>query len=161
MYATVELARWVVMTMRPDDDAAPGLPEGTEEVSRVFDGTLASVPAARQFALDHLGWIEAPRQDELAVLVTELVTNAVVHVGGDVRVSLCFDRATVRVEVEDGGEGSPRVLAASPVAEGGRGLRIVDALAEEWGVESDGTGKVVWCVLSATAAGPGTGRTGS
>lgn len=145
------------MMTRPGDDAKRTPPGGVAEVSRVFEGTLASVPAARQFALDHLAWVVSPCRGQLALVVTELVTNAVVHVGGAVRVSLSFDRLAVRVEVGDGGDGRPRVVGSPPEAEGGRGLQIVEALAENWGVDRAGTGKVVWCVVPVAPAATGMG----
>lgn len=97
--------------------------------------------------------------DVIAVLA-ELVGNAIRHAeplpGGVVRVAwrLRVDDAgseAVTVRVTDGGAAN-RFPALRPVgteAVDGRGLRIVVALAERWGIERDGLGQSVWAALSA------------
>jgi polar amino acid transport system substrate-binding protein len=93
------------------------------------------------------------RQDDLLLCVSELATNALLHgvpPGRGYRVRLVRFEDAVRVEVHDSGGGVPRLRAAGGGAAGegagGRGLRIVDALADRWGVEGrEGPGKAVWC----------------
>jgi anti-sigma regulatory factor (Ser/Thr protein kinase) len=98
--------------------------------------------------------------DAVAVLA-ELVGNAVRHAnplpGGVVRVawrlrpagSESADRDTVEVRVTDGGAGEqPRVRAVATDAVDGRGLSIVAALSDRWGVDRDGLGQSVWAELS-------------
>ena len=95
--------------------------------------------AARARAeVDALG-LDRDRGQELKLVVSELVTNAVLH--GDAPISLRLRKtdATVEGEVTDGGEGfaggTPK--AAGPDdAEGGRGLFLVDALCSHWEVDS-------------------------
>jgi anti-anti-sigma regulatory factor len=86
-----------------------------------------------------------------AVLVaSELVTNAVVHTQGPLRLRLEWREEQLYVAVHDG---SPRLLRLAvdpgdPEAEGGRGLLIVDQLASRWGVRQPREGgKVIWCLL--------------
>ncbi|MEV6056925.1 ATP-binding protein [Streptomyces sp. NPDC052107] len=87
--------------------------------------------------------------DTAELLLTELATNALRHGRGpeiDVHVYLKDDRCVM--EVDDGSPHRPRLRQAGPEDEGGRGLFLVQALAEEWGVSPDGT--TTWCTLPLT-----------
>lgn len=101
------------------------------------------------------------RQGLLADVVAvagELVGNAVRHAaplpGGVIRVAWrlrhsSYGKSVVEVRVTDGGATQPpRVRRAGPEAVDGRGLAIVSALADRWGVERDGLGQSVWAELS-------------
>ena len=81
--------------------------------------------------------IERETDSRLSVLVTELVTNAVRHGGGSVRLSVQHADGVVRAEVRDGGAGFDRSakLAIEGNADGGFGLKIVDRMADRWGAE--------------------------
>ncbi|WP_167536421.1 ATP-binding protein [Streptomyces ficellus] len=99
--------------------------------------------------------------DDLALIATELATNAVEHAGTSARVTLALreaepGRRVVRLEVEDTGPGfDPR--SATPVRPGpdpgescsGRGLQLVAALSCAWGARPTDTGQLVWAELSA------------
>ncbi|HEX8102225.1 MAG TPA: ATP-binding SpoIIE family protein phosphatase, partial [Solirubrobacteraceae bacterium] len=111
-----------------------------------------SAAAARRWlerALDGAGGEELVAT--AALLTTELVANAVRHGGGRwLEVALALDDAAVRVEVADAGAGAPRPQAPpDPGVDSGRGLMIVEALAQRWGYEPDasGRGKRVWFEL--------------
>ncbi len=117
---------------------------------RCFPGEPAAVGRARAFVAGALGnrW---PGLDEILLMTSEVASNAVRHTasgnGGcfDVAVSSAGD--TARVEVIDrGGSSEPRIPDSSGVGAltGGRGLRIVDALADRWGHGGDELGRVVW-----------------
>jgi anti-sigma regulatory factor (Ser/Thr protein kinase) len=84
--------------------------------------------------------------DTVSLLVSELVTNAVVHAGTPIRFALHRYGDAVRGEVSDRGAALPEVRHADEDAEGGRGLEIVTLFADAWGVElpEDGPGKTVW-----------------
>jgi anti-sigma regulatory factor (Ser/Thr protein kinase) len=82
-----------------------------------------------------------------ALLASELVTNAVVHSGGAAELTVSVDESRLRVAVADSHETMPVVSVPSHEDESGRGLAIVDALANAWGVETDGNGKSVWFEL--------------
>jgi anti-sigma regulatory factor (Ser/Thr protein kinase) len=86
----------------------------------------------------------------VALATSEIVTNALVHAEGDVAVTVRFDDDTLRVEVTDRSPQLPVVLHAAPDATSGRGMGIVEAVADRWGVEMlpDG-GKVVWFSVAA------------
>lgn len=83
---------------------------------------------------------------DLELLITELVTNSVLHSGlsEDDRISVSIARsgAVVRLEVCDEGGRFARPSAAPRRAEGGRGLRLVAALSDDWGVHHDGITRV-------------------
>ncbi|MFG2723049.1 ATP-binding protein [Streptomyces sp. NPDC048416] len=115
-----------------------------------------SVPAAREFAEVALSdWGFAHRRDDVLLCVSELCTNALVHGvppgrGFLLRMGL-VGGGLLRVEVQDSGGGVPRVADAAD--EGGRGLLLVEAVADKWGVGERDPGKSVWCEFGC----PGTG----
>jgi anti-sigma regulatory factor (Ser/Thr protein kinase) len=95
-------------------------------------------------------------QDDVALLVTELVTNAVCHGGAapdrPLRVELARQNGRIRVEVV--GEGNPFEAPSRPVegsSSGGWGLFLVDRIAERWGVCPASAGTCVWFEVSAAA----------
>jgi anti-sigma regulatory factor (Ser/Thr protein kinase) len=85
------------------------------------------------------------------LVVTELVANAVRHARTPVTVRLVLDDVLLRVEVCDGSTRPARMRVACPTEEGGRGLLLVDALSDAWGVEADRTGKRVWAQFARDA----------
>ena len=91
-----------------------------------------------------------PRCTDAAVLLTsELVTNALLHGQGRVRLGVSADDVLVRVRVGNDDPRHPRAPAQRDTAESGRGLLILDELAAAWGVEDSAPGKVVWFELPA------------
>ena len=80
------------------------------------------------------------------LLVSELVTNAMRHGGEPIRLVADITPSGIRVEVYDGNSDAfPAIRDIRPDAPGGRGLRLVDALADRWGTtEVAGSGKCVW-----------------
>jgi anti-sigma regulatory factor (Ser/Thr protein kinase) len=87
--------------------------------------------------------------DTAGLLTSEVVTNAVVHGDGTVMVRAQTGDGRLRVEVQDDGDGAPVVQDAERDDEGGRGLALVAALADDWGVERVPGGKYVWFELVA------------
>ena len=115
--------------------------------------TVPSLPASivrvRRFAI--AACRASGRQDlcdSVALLVSEVATNAVVHGSGEVQVQVTLRGRAVRVEVADDSPRMPEPRVADPMAEGGRGLALVQSLADDWGVQRQGTGKAVWFELS-------------
>jgi anti-sigma regulatory factor (Ser/Thr protein kinase) len=132
---------------------------------RVLPGTADAAGKARQLAREFLG-AGHPAADTVVLIVSELVTNAVVHSrsgapGGFISVSLCSGDAGVLIQVRDDGGQSGRWVSAPPgsIAEHGYGLLLVDALADSWGTVAGPQGRVTWCRVSCN--GRTTGRPGS
>lgn len=92
------------------------------------------------------------RRDDLVdtalLLTSELVTNAVVHAGAPVDLVVDLDRSRLAVEVVDDRACDLAPVTAGPMATGGRGLALVDTLADTWGVTRLGPGKSVWFALA-------------
>ena len=95
------------------------------------------------------GRIRPDLLDTAMLLSTELITNSVAGMVEDAFVFrvTCDARRQLRVEVTDSRPGSPRVVDRGLDAETGRGLLLVETLAESWGVTPREHGKVVWFVL--------------
>ncbi|MHB9860933.1 ATP-binding protein [Streptomyces sp. YIM S03343] len=127
----------------------------------------AEVGRARRWARSRLAGsgIEAdePLAETLILLVSELVTNAVVHTGCTAVLRLFLpgaaaDTAPVRLEVADASTRAPVPRCVDDDATGGRGLALVDGLADRWGWSTEGAGKSIWCELDRCAERPGTAR---
>ncbi|MFC8373933.1 SpoIIE family protein phosphatase [Streptomyces sp. NPDC057239] len=84
------------------------------------------------------------------LVVSELVTNAIRHAGGPVRLRLIHERALV-CEVFDGGATAPHLRHPRAMDEGGRGLLLVSQLAQRWGTRFVPDGKIIWAEQSLTA----------
>ncbi|MGA5320947.1 ATP-binding protein [Streptomyces seoulensis] len=117
-----------------------------------YPKTRASVARAREFTRLFVDHIDAEGlADDLALIVSELMTNAVLHgktaPGRQVEVTLDHSPGRIRAEVRDTGEGIPHRHPQVPLAVSGRGLEIVDALSEAWGVTEHVVGKTVWAEL--------------
>lgn len=82
--------------------------------------------------------------DDVLLAVSELATNAIMHAGTAFEVRIGYERGCVRVEVHDGSAELPHPRAAGPDDLGGRGLMIVDRIADRWGVLPDADGKTIW-----------------
>jgi two-component sensor histidine kinase len=80
----------------------------------------------------------------VALLASELVTNALRHARPPIEITIDCDGRGTRVTVTDGHPGRPVLRPHSEDGEGGRGLQIVDALAAAWGVQGRPGGKAVW-----------------
>ncbi|MGW2046965.1 ATP-binding protein [Streptomyces sp. NPDC001858] len=119
---------------------------------RFFRRDRRSVPAARLFAGESLaawGLAGTARADDVLLCVSELVTNALLHgvpPGRQFLLFLRYDGSVLHVEVHDSGPGAPRVVEKGDDADvGGRGLLLVAALSDKWGVRERELGKAVWC----------------
>ena len=114
----------------------PGRPEQVRAARRFVAALLAAWPATQEAAL---------------LLVSEVVTNAILHSasgdqGGGVEVRYALDDQEVYVEVVDagGGAGHPRRHGGYLEGVSGRGLALVEVLASGWGVHDQQAGRVVW-----------------
>jgi anti-sigma regulatory factor (Ser/Thr protein kinase) len=84
------------------------------------------------------------------LLVSELVTNAVLHARSASRVTIERQGATLRISVFDTSPTRPRLRNYGPEAVTGRGLLLVDRISDRWGVEQVPTGKTVWFEIDAS-----------
>jgi len=151
----------------------PG-PGGWTCFPRVAVRSLAAQPrpvrAARDFAAVTLRrWGAAERAEDVAIVVSELVTNALRHgqpdsgpgrPAGRIRFGLLQPGPCVVCAVADPSRTAPVLKQADVLAETGRGLHVVDALADAWGCTTPAaTGKAVWAMFAA-GPGPGSALTG-
>ncbi|MFD9000215.1 SpoIIE family protein phosphatase [Streptomyces sp. NPDC059582] len=93
-------------------------------------------------------WGARERADEVELAADELITNALMHTEGAAIVTLRVligSGRRMRVEVEDSSSALPRRREAGESRVSGRGLLLVELLADVWGVEARGGGKCVWC----------------
>lgn len=107
------------------------------------------VPAARQFVLDCLAtWRLRPEiSSDAALLVSELVTNALRHGPPPVYLDVALHADRIRISVADSSRVQPRPLRVETWSESGRGLALLDATAAAWGIDVQPPGKWVWCEL--------------
>jgi anti-sigma regulatory factor (Ser/Thr protein kinase) len=112
-----------------------------------------SVPAARRFVSDMMRDNDTVADiDTARLLVTEIVTNAVLHALSPMILTVEVSADVVRIEVRDGSELPPQLRDFSPIAATGRGLRLLESLALRWGVRPEPSGgKVVWCDIGASS----------
>jgi anti-sigma regulatory factor (Ser/Thr protein kinase) len=111
-------------------------------VLRHYPPDVRSVRAARDFVRQMLA--DMPEVATRAVMVvSELAGNAVLHADTSYSVCIGWNGRAVRGEVTDGSRDEPAVRPVHP-GHGGRGLMIVDAMADQWGVIPLRDGKVVW-----------------
>lgn len=111
--------------------------------------------ACRRFLATTLDeWGADQFADEALLLVSELVTNAILHAGTEIDVTLRLDDdgRVLRVEVRDGNPRLPAVRRYSVLSGTGRGLALVDSTASSWAVEPARSldGKTVWFELESS-----------
>jgi anti-sigma regulatory factor (Ser/Thr protein kinase) len=99
---------------------------------------------ARALLREHADGLDRARLDTAVLLISELVTNAVLHGRGQIRLSIDIHDGDARITVSDDGGGKPAVRP-HPGPEGGWGLRLVGELASRWGVREGRT--QVWFEL--------------
>ncbi|HSJ72077.1 MAG TPA: ATP-binding protein [Acidimicrobiia bacterium] len=122
-----------------------------KSTSEVAELKLPSEPASVARARSFVRGVTAGRStfitSELELLASELATNAVMHAGTPFIVRVGCSDGTIRLEVEDANSTLPtrkRHGLKSPV---GRGLLVVEQVADRWGVRAESSGKVVWAEL--------------
>ncbi|MFB7500167.1 SpoIIE family protein phosphatase [Streptomyces sp. NPDC056161] len=140
----------VLLLARYEDAGGEGVPPRTGSL-HIQQRDLHGVKAARSFVDDRLSsWGLAEISDTLRLIVSEIVTNALIHAGSDVDLRLRAFADHVRLEVRDSDSNppvpSPLALAEeeNAQAEHGRGLLIVEALSNQWNTSPNGRGKTVW-----------------
>lgn len=118
-------------------------------VRTTLPAAVTTPAAARALACDAVARGHARvRLDDVSLVVSELVTNAVIHGEGDIVLDVVVEDGSVHVEVSDREPHLPDPRDAPPDSESGRGLLLVAKLATQWGVRRDAPGKVVWADLA-------------
>ncbi|WP_333776787.1 SpoIIE family protein phosphatase [Streptomyces sp. IBSBF 3136] len=120
---------------RLQQHVAPGDPEALTHARHMIRAAVRS-------------WGARDRADEIELVADELITNALMHTEGSAIVTVRVLEGSgrrLRVEVEDSSSALPRRRDAGENGVSGRGLLLVDRLADVWGVEARGGGKAVWC----------------
>ncbi|MEU8461721.1 ATP-binding protein [Streptomyces sp. NPDC029003] len=103
---------------------------------------------ARDWTRSHLralSWVdEAPQTlDDVLLTVSELVTNAHVHARSSAQLVMTWDQNCLHIAVHDGSSDAPVLKPPSTDCNGGRGIFLVDALADDWTVRTCAAGKVI------------------
>lgn len=109
---------------------------------------VQEIPRVRHWVVDRARACGAPEPvlGTVALLATEAVTNAVRHgpAGAPIDVDVRRGEGAVRVAVTDRSHAPPVLMHVGPTAPGGRGVMLIDRLAERWGVDPEPDGKTVW-----------------
>ncbi|KAB1139594.1 ATP-binding protein [Streptomyces luteolifulvus] len=132
---------------------------------RVFPEDPAAVPKARRLLLSVVrGWnlpLTDETQDDLELLSSEVIANAVLHTTGPCSVTVRWTGVRLRVGVTDTAPGLPAPRSRELYAESGRGLLLVASVAASWGSARTATGKVVWFEVAPAVATAGLDRLAS
>jgi anti-sigma regulatory factor (Ser/Thr protein kinase) len=126
-------------------------PTGEDPVVHLTVRSSLHAPAiARAFIKSAVELLGSTAPDDAVLLTSEAVTNSVVHAATDaVEVSLFRHGDAVHVSITDMDPGEPEIQPADPTRIGGFGVRLIDQLADDWGVEPvPGEGKCVWFVVA-------------
>lgn len=120
-----------------------------------------AVPAARRQVIALAQGLGLPLSDKtlenVELLASEVIANAVLHSDAPCDVAVTRTDARLRVEVTDTDPCSPCVVEAGPDDESGRGLLLVNALADAWGTRPEPMGKTTWFEITPEPSAEGTG----
>jgi anti-sigma regulatory factor (Ser/Thr protein kinase) len=117
--------------------------------SQSFRRDPRSVAEARRFAKHVLASESQAALEAIELMVSELATNSVRHAGTGFQMTIYRSRDEVRIEVTDRSGAQPQMRSPGPAEPHGRGLRIVDMLADAWGVDGAlPAGKTVWFTVA-------------
>jgi anti-sigma regulatory factor (Ser/Thr protein kinase) len=149
----------------PPDSALTGWGCVPTIATRAVSAEAGSVPAARDFTLAAVRrWGTPQSRQDIAVVVSELVTNALRHAlpgrggtepQGPVRLGLLQHGCWLLCAVADPGKAAPVPRTPGVLAEAGRGLQMVRVLSDQWGYTTPSDeGKVVWATFTAWPTPP-------
>ena len=120
------------------------VPHRDQGVEKGFPARPESASAARSFVLGAVPTADAEERSRIMTLVSEVATNAILHARTPFKVKVSRQPRRIRVSVTDGSTTSPvrkEYVTDQPT---GRGLLIMEALADRWGVDVVEEGKTVW-----------------
>jgi anti-sigma regulatory factor (Ser/Thr protein kinase) len=158
--ALADLLAGLTHDPRPDDTVVlvgqlVGDRDPSSTLRRTLPPTAESASLARWLVNDLLkDLVDEDTRDTAALLTTELVSNAIRHTRDELGITVRLSGGRLRVGVSDSSHRRPQLVQVGTRDTSGRGLHLVDALAERWGVEPDarGLGKTVWFELPAEPA---------
>jgi anti-sigma regulatory factor (Ser/Thr protein kinase) len=118
-------------------------------VSIALPSNTSSATAARRVVALFAERYDPGDLDVLVLVVSELVTNAIMHGAPPIEVRTTVDDEVVRIDVSDGDPKTGGVRVRHPPADhiGGLGLHLVEMLADRWGTVANASGKTVWADL--------------
>jgi anti-sigma regulatory factor (Ser/Thr protein kinase) len=119
-----------------------------ERTEETFDGCLKGIHLVRAFVMTTLA--DHPCRDEAVLVAHEFAANAIRHASAaKFRVELESEGARIRIAVvaASSRNGIPHVKGETETEEGGRGLLLVEALADAWGFTPHGTDMTIWALL--------------
>lgn len=117
-----------------------------------LEPTPVAPRAARAFLAEHLGPVDPDSAYAAALCASELVTNGVLHARTPIVLGVTLGAERVLVTVADSAGGTPHPPPPDDERPSGRGLMLVEALADEWGVTDLPDGKTVWFTVSRSLA---------
>jgi two-component sensor histidine kinase len=117
-----------------------------------LEPTPAAPRTARSFLADHLGPVDPDSAYAAALCASELVTNGVLHARTQIVLGVTLGAKRLLVTVGDRAGGTPHKPPQDDDRPSGRGLMLVEALADQWGVTEERDGKTVWFTISRTGA---------
>ena len=127
--------------------------------ARTFPHEPESVPAARRFATSALRGVSPDTLEAVELMVSELATNCIRHTDSGFELTITRSEGDIRIEATDGAGGRPRMRSPKPTEPSGRGLKIIDMLSAEWGVDQRAAaGKTVWFRVPDPASEPQASR---
>ncbi|WP_320774057.1 SpoIIE family protein phosphatase [Streptomyces sp. CRN 30] len=154
----------LVLLCRPGDDESCGegasaRPPRRRTMLSVAQAEPERIGTARRHLRDLLhDWPSEDQKDSAVLLLSETLTNVLVHTDADALVVAEVTGAPgerrIRVEVTDNGEELPHRRRPGEMASSGRGLMLIEMLADEWGVAPRGAGKSIWFDLYEGSTGP-------
>lgn len=109
-------------------------------------------PARRAIMRQLESWGFDDQVDDTAIIVSELVTNAVRYGRAPIELRLTTLPSTIRLEVSDGSAALPVGRIAADDEANGRGIHLIEQLSDSWGTVTTGAGKTVWAELRVTRA---------
>lgn len=120
--------------------------EPSQTMSTAVPPDLSAAPYARSKVEEALyRWgVDGDLRANIVLTTAELVANALRHGGAPIQLRVQLRRDVIAVEVDDGSPRPPVPVDPEPTDEFGRGLRVVQALSDDWGWRPARTGKVVW-----------------
>jgi anti-sigma regulatory factor (Ser/Thr protein kinase) len=144
----------VLLLAREGDSCAvgPGAGPVRRTVLTVAQAEPERIAQTRRQVRDLMhDWADADQVDSAVLMVSELVTNVLVHTDGDAlliaEISGPHGARRIRVAVSDGSDELPHVRQPGEMASSGRGLVLMELLAAQWGVAPQGEGKSIWFEL--------------